>query len=192
VLEAAQRLWRVYFAAGDHPTSWDQLRKFGPVESSRFDHQQPPPLAPERAIIYLADSVKAAIVETFQKCRTVHRSRGRPYLASLRLASSLDVLDLTASWPTYAGCSQELGSGRRSTARLWSCAVHAQYREVVGLRYRSSMSGGDHNFALYERATGEPPTFRLDGVLDLNRPLDDVYLAEVVSRVAEELGYRVL
>jgi hypothetical protein len=54
-LPAGTGLWRLYFRRGNHPVSWNTFRSYGPVESSRFDHQISP--GQPRSILYTADDI---------------------------------------------------------------------------------------------------------------------------------------
>ncbi|HXG26345.1 MAG TPA: hypothetical protein VNL94_05780, partial [Candidatus Binatia bacterium] len=94
------------------------------------------------------------------------------------------LLDLTRLWPTHAGASQAIATGRRSTAQAWSRAIYRDYPEVAGLLYRSSMAGGSHNVALYERARPAIPSRPA-----LHLPLTHPGLALPLARAAARLGY---
>jgi len=94
------------------------------------------------------------------------------------------VLDLTRLWPTRAGASQAIATGRRPTAQAWSRAIHRSYAEVTGLLYRSAMAGGSLNLALYERALAFIPSTPA-----VHLPLSHPGLALPLARVASKLGY---
>ena len=147
--------WRVYRAGGEHPSRWNELRRYGPTASGRFDHQEPPPHEdPARAIVYVARDATAALAEAFQDTRTIDRRRQGPWLVAFELTADVAVLDLTRLWPTRAGASQAIATGRRVTAQAWSRAIYRAYPDVAALAYRSSMAGSSINLALYERAEG--------------------------------------
>jgi hypothetical protein len=177
--------WRVYRAGGPHPATWDAFRHHGPTASGRFDHQEPPPHDdPTRAISYVALDAIGALAESFQGARLIDRRRQAPWLVGFELAEAIDLLDLTRLWPTRAGASQAIATGRRSTAQAWSRAIYRDYPQVVGLLYRSAMAGGSTNLALYERALGalpKRPTVHL--------PLTHPGLRLPLARAAEKLGY---
>jgi hypothetical protein len=98
--------------------------------------------------------------------------------------AGLPLLDLTRLWPTRAGASQAIATGRRPTAQAWSRAIHRSYPSVAGVLYRSSMAGGSLNLALYERALPfMPPTPAI------HLPLSHPGLALPLARVASKLGY---
>jgi hypothetical protein len=177
--------WRVYRAGGEHPATWSDFRHHGPAATGRFDHQEPPPHEdPERAILYVAVDALAAIAESFQETRTIDRRRADPWLVGFELAEELRVLDLTRLWPTRAGASQAIATGRRPTAQAWSRLIYRSYPELAGVVYRSSMAGGSLNLALYERAADAlPPTPAV------HLPLAHPGLALPLARAASKLGY---
>lgn len=184
-LAAGTLCWRVYRAGGPHPVTWSEFRHHGPTATGRFDHQAPPPHEdPERAILYVALDAVGAIAESFQGGRLIDRRRQAPWLVGFELASAVDLLDLTRLWPTRAGASQALTTGRRSTAQAWSRAIHRDYPDVAGLLYRSSMAGGSVNVALYERALPAMPAHPA-----VHLPLAHPGLTLPLARAAARLGY---
>src|SRR5439155_11354828 len=112
------------------------------------------------------------------------RRRQDPWLVGFELATELRLLDLARLWPTRAGASQAIATGRRPTAQAWSRLIHGSYPQVSGLLYRSSMAGGSLNIALYERAGGAMPAMPA-----VHLPLDHPGLALPLARVASKLGY---
>lgn len=177
--------WRIYRAGGPHPTTWNEFRRHGPTATGRFDHQPPPPHDdPERSILYVALDVVGALAEAFQGDRLIDRRRRAPWLVGFELAAALEVLDLTRLWPTRAGASQAIASGRRVTAQAWSRVIHREYPELAGLLYRSAMAGGSRNVALYERA--QP---RLAATPTVHVPLSHPGLSLPLARAAARIGY---
>jgi hypothetical protein len=185
ILSPGTLCWRVYRTAGPHPATWSELRTFGPTATGRFDHQEPPPHDdPARGILYAARDAIAALAEAFQDTRTIDRRRQEPWLVAFELQVEVIALDLTRLWPTRAGASQAISTGRRATAQAWSRSIYRDYRNVGALLYRSSMAGRSVNLALYERAgTALPqrPT--------LHVPLTHPGLALPLARAASKLGY---
>lgn len=185
VVPSDRLVWRVYRSGGPHPTRWDSFRSYGPTTTGRFDHQEPPPHDdPTRAIAYAALDVRGALAEAFQGTRTIDRYRDEPFLVGFELAGDLIALDLAGLWPTRAGASQAIATGRRDVARAWSRAIHGTYGRVHGLLYPSSMAGRSTNLALYERAR----------VLVEHRPAFHASLTHPgldlpIRRMASELGY---
>lgn len=184
-LAAGTMCWRVYRAGGPHPVTWSELRHHGPTATGRFDHQEPPPHDdPVRAILYVGLDAVGALAEAFQGTRLIDRRRQSPWLVGFELVEAVELLDLTRLWPTRAGASQAIATGRRSTAQAWSRAAYRDYPEVAGLLYRSSMSGGSSNVALYERAVPALPPRPT-----VHLPLDHPGLSLPLARAAERLGY---
>jgi hypothetical protein len=177
--------WRVYRAGGPHPTVWNEFRAHGPTATGRFDHQPPPPHDdPDRSILYVALDTIGALAEAYQAGRMIDRRRQAPWLVGFELEAPVEVLDLTRLWPTRAGASQAIATGRRVTAQAWSRAVHRDYPTLAGLLYRSSMAGGSLNVALYERA--QP---RLAATPTVHVPLSHPGLSLPLARAAARLGY---
>lgn len=96
----------------------------------------------------------------------------------------MTLLDLTGTWPTAAGASMLIHSGRRSTARLWSQAIYRDYPEVEGLRYCSSMHANRPSIELYERARNALPSWP-----EFSRPLLDPGLESGLRRIAVLIEY---
>jgi hypothetical protein len=144
----------------------------------------PPHEDPKLEISYVALDAVGALAESFQGTRLIDRRRQAPWLVGFELAAPLVVLDLTRLWPTRAGASQAIATGRRATAQAWSRAIHRDYPEIMGLLYRSSMAGGSLNVALYERAKGALPAHPA-----VHLPLSHPGLRLPLERAAAKLGY---
>jgi hypothetical protein len=184
-LAAGTVCWRVYRAGGPHPAAWSDLRHYGPAATGRFDHQEPPPHDdPARAIVYVALDAVGALAESFQAARLIDRGRQSPWLVGFELTTAVPLLDLTRLWPTRAGASQSIATGRRATAQAWSRRIYREYPEVAGLLYRSSMAGGSLNVALYERAVPAIPSSPA-----IHLPLRHPGLSLPLARAATRLGY---
>jgi RES domain len=141
-IEEGTLLWRVYRAGGRHPMTWNGFRSFGPIATGRFDHHGLPPSEdPVRAMYYASDSAAGAIVETFQDSRFIDRLDREPWIVAFELRDDFVGLDLTGAWPTLAGASQAISSGRRDIARAWSRLIWGEYEDVDGLWYPSAMAG---------------------------------------------------
>ena len=123
----------------------------------RFDHHSSPPRHQARGILYGGLRVYTCFAEVFQETRTIERSRNRPWLAGFQLTRGVSLLDLTGTWPTRAGASMAINSGRRDRARAWSLRVYEDYPTVEGLYYPSSMDANRPTLALYERAQNGLP-----------------------------------
>ena len=186
VLPAETRIWRVYFQAGAHPTTWGQFRAWGPTDA-RFDHHVPPPSVQTREILYGAVGPTAAIsaiAEVFQASRIVERTRRAPTWVAFDCTRDLRLLDLTDTWPTRAGASMAITSGQRARARRWSQAIYTIFPDVDGLLYGSSMHANHLCVALYERALGampERPVF--------HRLLSDPAVLTLLKNACAAVGY---
>jgi hypothetical protein len=152
VLPAGTVVWRIYHRGGPHASAWDRLRHWGPAPNARFDHHVGPTREQARGILYAARRVFTCFAEVFQDARTIERTRNRPWLAGFELARDLSLLDLSGTWPTRAGASMSINSGRRDRARAWSRRIYEDYPAVDGLQYASSMDANQPVVALYERA----------------------------------------
>jgi hypothetical protein len=184
VLPRGTVLWRIYYRGGSHPGAWNTFRHFGPIPTMRFEHHLLPPRTQARGILYAAMRIYTCFAEVFQETRTIERSRDRPWLVGLALARAVPLLDITRAWPTRAGASMALSTGRRDRARSWSRRIYDDYPAAEGLFYPSSMDGNQPAVVLYERARAalpQRPTF--------HRALADPALRAAVVRAALLFDY---
>jgi hypothetical protein len=186
VLTRGTVLWRIYPRGGARPAAWSRFRHFGPVATMRFDHHSLPAREQARGIVYAAMRVYTCFAEVFQETRTIERSRNRPWLVGFELARTVSLLDLTGAWPTRAGASMAISSGRRDRARAWSVRIYEDYPDVQGLHYPSSMDGNQPAVALYERAQDALPPRPV-----FHRALADPALDGAVARAALLFDYGV-
>ncbi len=187
MLPSGTLLFRIHNMGGAHWTHWNAFRGYGPT-ANRFDHHDPPPHEQERQISYVATDGATCFAECFQRFRTIDRARNDPWLVAFRTTGPLTLLDLTGSWPTRAGGSQEINTGDHPTCRAWSRAVYAAYPDIAGLYYRAKMLGGRFSIALYERAIPALPVAPL-----LHYPLtyrNDEFQQMVIA-VADDIGYNI-
>lgn len=187
MLAAGTMLARIYFAAGPHPSRWNQFRSAGPT-AARWDHHQPNArgLAVEqsRAVLYCALDVDTCAAEVFQATRRIDRTRNAPGLVVLALREAVTLLDLRGTFATRMGASTAIHSGPRSRARAWARELYEAYPRIQGLYYGSSMNGHAPAVALNERAQRampEQPQF--------HRALNDDMLVETLQRIALHLSY---
>ena len=127
------------------------------MATARFDHHTIPPRLQVRGTLYGALLVPTCFAEVFQETRTIERSRNRPSLVGFELNRPVSLLDLTGTWPTRAGASMAINSGRRDRARAWSSRIYEDYRSIEGVYYPSSLDSNQPSVALYERAQDAIP-----------------------------------
>lgn len=185
-------LARIHRSVGEHPSRWDEFRTVGPVATARFDPHPPTPdglptAAPGSGVLYAGLTLQTCLAETFQVARVIDRRAGGPWLAVFRPVRTLRLLDLTGTWPTRAGTSQAISSGRRDRTRAWARTMFAAYDDLDGLWYRSSMDGGNPAVCLWERARDAMPAAPW-----AHLPLDAPGLVLPIARAAKAIGYRVV
>lgn len=179
-------LWRIYFAEGKYPTSWNRLRHYGPT-SARFDHHTYPKREQERAIAYLALDGLTSFAEVFQASATIDLNLNGPVLVAFRTRVPLRLLDLTGHWPTRAGASMAISAGSHHRARARSRAIYAAFPEADGLWYCSSMGANRPCVALYERGRDAIPD-----AASFHAALADPRLRLIVDSAARDLNYTVI
>jgi hypothetical protein len=187
ILAADTKLARIYFAAGPHPSHWNEFRSFGPT-AARWDHHLPSargvPVEQDRSVFYCAPDVDTCAAEVFQATRRIDRTRDAPWLVVFALSEAITLLDLRGTFATKVGASTAIHSGLRSRARAWARELYEAYPDIQGLYYGSSMNGHAPAVALNERARRampEQPQF--------HRALNDDMLVETLQRIALRLSY---
>jgi len=180
-------LARIYFAAGPHPSRWNQFRRFGPT-AARWDHHLPDadgrPSEQERAVLYCAPDVDTCAAEVFQATRRIDRIRDTPALAIFALDARLTLLDLRGAFATAVDACTAIHSGPRSRARTWARELYEAYPDIQGIHYGSSMNGHAPSLVLNERASHVMPDRP-----QFHRALNDDLLLEVLQRIAIRLSY---
>ncbi len=181
-------LWRIFPTTSVHAEPWNTLRHFGPV-AARFDPHPPPPA--ERSahgVLYAAGDAVTALAEAFGTNRTVDVRTAEPWLVKFTLpAPVVQLLDVTGTWPTRAGASQEIWTSpdRRRTQR-WARAIAARFVGLDGLHYGSSMRGGGaFNVALWEPAKSVISA----ATVHFAEPLAHPAMAAMIRQACIRLGY---
>lgn len=186
-LAADTPLARIYFAAGPHPSRWNQFRSFGPT-AARWDHHLPDardaPSEQSRAVLYCAPDVDTCAAEVFQGTRRIDRTRNAPGLVIFALREAVTLLDLRGAFATKIGASTAIHSGPRARARPWARELYDAYPDIQGLYYGSSMNGHAPAVVLNDRAQRTVPERP-----QLHRALNDDMLVEVLARIALRLSY---
>lgn len=189
VLPAGSQLARIYFVGGDHPSSWNGFRHYGPT-GSRFDHHLTDAAGNSfdqaRSTMYLAQHGPTCLAEFFQETRRIDRARREPRLCLLHTRLDLPLLDLTGTFTTRAGAPMAINTGPRSRVRPWARAFYDAYPQLVGLLYSSSMHGNTPCVVLNDRAEKMDPFLALPA---LDRALSDVALLDMLKNAAIEIGY---
>jgi hypothetical protein len=187
ILAADTNLARIYFAAGPHPSRWNQFRSFGPT-AARWDHHLPNargiPMEQKRAVFYCAPDVDTCAAEVFQATRRIDRTRNAPVLVVLALRAAVTLLDLRGTFATTVGASTAIHSGPRARARAWARELYEAYPHIQGLYYGSSMNGHAPAVALNDRASQAMPEHP-----QFHRALNDDMLVETLQHIALRLSY---
>lgn len=191
VLPASTTVARIFFAGGDHLTTWDAFRYFGPT-NARFDHHLPaePGRARKRGIMYLAtgaEAIPTCLAEVFQATRVIDRHGRDPVLAGFALRAPLTLLDLSGPFATAIGASTAIHSGPRPRARRWARQLYDAYPTIDGLLYCSSMYGNKPAIALFERGARAIPSRPL-----FHRELRDAVMAAILTETGRVIGYAVV
>jgi hypothetical protein len=197
VLPAGHLIGRIHSQAGQHPTSWDTFRSFGPTHS-RFDHQPPPPkVHARRSVLYgvprwagprrmAMPVLRTCVAECFRERGVVELSRDTPYFVLFQLARPLRLLDFSDNdWVSRAGGNAAISSGLRLTSQAWARAIYRHYTgpdAVDGIFYACSTIPAARSVALWERAASAVPKRPV-----LHRPLADPALRAELEYYADEL-----
>lgn len=186
-LAADTLLARIYFAAGPHPSQWNQFRHFGPT-GARWDHHllgaHGEPAEQDRGVLYCAPDVDTCAAEVFQATRRIDRIRNAPTLVVFALKGPATLLDLRGRFATTIGASTAIHSGPRARARAWAHQLYDAYPHTQGIYYGSSMNGHAPAVVLNERATRAAPELPR-----FHRALNDDMLVGVLQRIALRLSY---
>lgn len=185
-LPAGTRLYRIFSRSGSHPSYWNAFRAFGPT-TSRFDHHCLPQGLQNRRVLYAALSLGTCVAEVFQALRVIDRSTNEPWVVEFRLRKWMWLLDLSGEWPTRAGASMALNSGRRDRAQRWARTIYEAYSQIQGLYYPSSMLGNEPCVALFERAEIAMPAEP-----EREAALTEPVLLPELAALAQRIGYGLL
>jgi hypothetical protein len=185
ILAADTTLARIYFAAGPHPSRWNEFRSAGPT-AARWDHHLSNSRGVKqiRAVLYCAPDIDTCAAEVFQATRRIDRTRNAPVLVVFALREAVTLLDLRGTFATTMGASTAIHSGPRSRSRAWARELYEAYPGIQGLYYGSSMNGHAPAVALNDRAQQampEQPQF--------HRALNDDLLVDTLQQIALRLSY---
>ncbi|MCB1675778.1 MAG: RES family NAD+ phosphorylase [Halioglobus sp.] len=193
ILTPGTTMTRLCFAGGDHPTTWDAFRYYGPT-ISRFDHHLPDgqgrAQVQDRGIMYLAtgpQAIPTCLAEVFQATRLIDRQSRHPVLSGFPLCAELTLLELTGPFATAIGASMALHSGPRPRAQRWAQQLYEAYPAIDGLLYSASMYGNTPAVALFERGARAIPARPV-----FHRELRDTVMANILTETGRLIGYGVI
>lgn len=180
-------LWRIHTVGGEHPSRWNELRTFGPVDSRWDPHPEPRTDHPGHGVLYAATDPTTAFGEVFQARRRIELTENDRHLTGWRPTRELVLLDMTGSWPSRQGAAAALSSAPKSTCRSYARAIHDEL-VVAGPRidgiYVNSTITNTPVVVLFEGAKDANPT-----APEISRPLHHDDLVVAVDRAVVELGY---
>lgn len=179
-------IWRVHRTSGAYVIPWNQLRHYGPIDTMRFDHHDPPPHTQAKGISYNALDVPTVLAEVFQQTRVINRTKGDPYLTGWTPTRDLALLDLTGNWPIRNGASYTINTGRKDHCRAWARAITAAWPDLDGLWHNSSVTG-QTVVTLFETTADAFPTTPI-----FSNPLTHAGLFSILSTAAAWIGYTLL
>jgi hypothetical protein len=180
-------LWRIHATAGEHPSAWDELRRYGPLTQFRWEPHPPPPRPHRRAgVSYAAADYATAFAEVFQRDRAITLTPDRALTAWLP-TRPLRLLDLIESgWLLRHRASASLPHARRDVCRSWAAAVWEQLgTDVDGIRAPSTVLGHPV-IALLPRAGSAFPA-----APEFSRNLAHHDVATLALRAARGLGWAI-
>jgi hypothetical protein len=181
-------LWRVFNSAGDHPSEWDELRHFGPLEEMRFD-PQPLPKADysDIGVMYTATDSYTAIGESFQHTRVIDRSLGGKTIAAWDPIRELTLLDLTSNWPVVnSAAAAAMMTDDKKATQAWAQAIDARHGSTLDGLYHVSSINFQPMVTLFSRTERIPAFPRRPRFSAL---LSDTGADEIVARAKKKLGY---
>lgn len=193
-LESDTLLARVHSIGGSHPTAASDLRWFGPLAGKgRFDHHPagPPRIHAAHGIAYLAaagdgdgvdDTLDLLLAEQVQDGDTLEVPSTLT-LSILELTDTLHVLDASGSWSQRTRCGVHLSTAPHAQVQKWARAVHRDYPDLTGIRYRPSTGGHAWALAITERGHDALSS----ATLAFQRSLADPAMARPLAAAAERL-----
>jgi hypothetical protein len=179
-------LWRVLPTNGPHVVAWNELRRFGPVVGGRFDPHEPPPHDQQEGVQYLAVDLPTALAEHFQATRVVDRRRRAPAVVAWRPTRTLELVDLTGSWPLRVGASHVINTGPRARCQQWARSIRSAFPRLDGLWSTSSMTGRPCVTLFHPARTAFPAD------PELSQLLAHPGLTPWLAAACREVGYHLL
>jgi len=184
-----QALWRIHTTVGTHPSTWDELRAYGPISRFRWDpHPTPTQLHPEAAVSYTSTEYVTAFAEVFQDDQAITLSASRA-LTGWYPNRPLTLLDLVNSdWALHHGASASLPQATKNICRNWSNSIWEQMGRgsdalLDGL-YVPSTKIGDPMVVLFPRARDAFPA-----APNFSRALNHAAVAAMATSTAARLRW---
>ncbi|WNM27357.1 RES family NAD+ phosphorylase [Demequina capsici] len=176
-------LWRIVRTTGLYTHAWNDGRAWGPLPAMRWDPHHPPASGqPDRAVLYMATTVKAAVAEAWARKRRIDVRTGSPIVVRATPAQPLDLLDLTGDWPIRNGGGASLPHAPLPVCRTWARAILDARPDLDGLYSSSTMTGV--NVTLFPAGIAKLPSSP-----DMAAPAIDVKVRALLEAIASEIGY---
>lgn len=202
-LEAGASWARIYFHAGDHPTTWDGFRRVPLAAPGRFDAfdaggvdgvlyaavPHPYPSSLTGAVVRTrapgdASAVATCLAEMSQPLGVLDRSEQRS-LVIAELTETLTLLDVSSDWAARAGAGVHLSSAPKARTSAWARAIAQRWSDLDGIAYISSMRPAGRAVALWApRASTAVSSSRVR----LHRGLTDPLLHPALAWAADQVG----
>ena len=201
-LDAGASWARIFFHAGDHPTTWDGFRRIALAAPGRFDvfnagvggvlyaavpypHRCPlaggglRPLGPGDA-----STVATCLAEGCQRLGVLDRPQQRS-LVIADLTEPLTLLDVSSDWAARAGAGVHLSSAPKARTSGWATAIAQRWPDLAGVAYISSTRPAGRAVALWApRAATAVSSSRVR----LHRGLTDPLLHPTLAWAADQVG----
>ena len=179
-------LFRLHRTKGKYALPWDQLRRFGPLKSSRWDpHPEPPQEHESQGVSYAAVEPITCFAEVFQARRSISVSTEHSLTAWIPIRV-LRLLDLTEDWALRQGASASLHAASVTTCRQWAQAIDTQLGNSIDGLYVPSTMTGRPNVVLFSRSADAFPS-----APEFTRPLTHPGLKPMILHAAHSLRWPV-
>lgn len=180
-------LWRIHRTRGPHVIAWNELRRYGPLATARYDPQPAPVGIHGEGVTYAAVDFPTALAEVFQATRVVDTVSWAPQATAWVPMRPLRLLNLTDTWALRNGAAAALNAAPRSTCRTWASAIRRSWPDLDGLVAVSTMIGHP-TIVLWNPASD---SFPLNPAF--SRPLSHPVLWELARRTAvQDLGFTIV
>ena len=187
VVPYSGQLWRIHTVGGAHPSRWNELRTFGPLDARWDPHPGPRGDHPAHGVGYASTHPTTSFGEVFQRRRRVDLTDPDQYLTGWRPTRELRLLDLTDTWPSRQDAAGALSAAPKPVCRAWARAIFDELvldgPRVDGLWVTSTITNRPV-VVLYGPAQDSYPSAPA-----ISRPLHHDDLVPAVDLAVAELGY---